>query len=118
MKQTDAIQYLKSYSVYRKFLHSQKYAKEYFDVDGTHEIVQKDECREKMNLIKALIDILAPSNEHTMLHLHYIKGIPVEKCAECMGVSTRTAYRMLNKGHKAICDLVSKKERSTDERAD
>ena len=47
LKKTDVIQHLKSYSVYRKMLHSQEYAKEYFDVDGTLEIVSKGECQEK-----------------------------------------------------------------------
>ena len=79
---------------------------------------QKANAKKKMNIIKSLIDILPPSNEHTLLHLHYIDGIPVEKCGECMGVSTRTAYRILNKGHDSILYLVNRKNRRlTDERS-
>lgn len=106
------IDLLKSYSKYKIFLHSQEFAKKYFDKFGTHKIVKNDEYEEKMHVIESLIELLAPSDEYTLLHLHYIKGVTVEKSAECMCVSERTAYRILKKAHKAICDMVSEHERS------
>ena len=118
MKETEIIELLKSYSVCKKFLDSQAYAKEYFDPDSTQKIDKKEVYEARIHAIESLIKLLEPSDEYTLLHLHYIKGVPIGKCAECMSVSCRTAFRKLNKAHKSIYELVSKKERSTDERAD
>lgn len=107
---------LKSYSVCEKFLHSQEYAKEFFDPWGTQKVGKKDTYEARMNVIESLIQALEPSDEYTLLHLHYIKGVPIEKCAECMCVSPRTAYRMLKKAHKTICDLISKKGEDNEQR--
>ena len=116
MKQNEVIDLLKSYLVCKRYLDSQAYAKEHFNPDDTQKIDEKEIYEARIHTIESLMQLLAPSDEYTVLRLHYAKGVPVEKCAECMGVSARTAYRMLNKGHKAICDLVSGKERATDER--
>ena len=109
MKETEIIDLLKSYSVCKKFLDSQAYAKEYFDPDGTQKIIKKEIYESRINAIESLIQLLEPSEEYTLLHLHYIKGITVEKCAESMNVSRRTAYRILKKAHESICDFINKK---------
>ena len=41
-----------------------------------------------------LIASLAPSREKLLLTLRYLRGLPVERAAERMGVSRRTAYRI------------------------
>lgn len=109
MKEIDIINLLKSYKVCKKFTASQEYAKRYFDPAGTQEIIKSEQCEARIHTIESLIQLLAPSEEYTILHLHYIKGIPVEKCAECMFISTRTAWRILGKAHKSIYEMVSKK---------
>lgn len=106
------IELLKSYSTCKKFLYSQGYAKEYFDADDTQDSATIKQYEARINVIESLIKLLAPSDEYTLLDLHYIKGIPVEKCAEAMQVSRRTAFRMLKKAHKTIYDTVSEYERS------
>ena len=111
MKEIDIKEFLKSYLVCERFLHSQKYAKEFFDPYDKQMVVEKQQYEARMDGCESLIQLLEPSDEYTLLHLHYIKGVPVEKCAESMCVSTRTAYRLLSKGHKQIYDLVSKKEK-------
>ena len=117
MKETDVIALLKQYPVCKKFLDSQAYAKEYFNPDSTQEIDEKERYEARIHAIESLIHLLEPSDEYTLLHLHYIKGICVEKCAECIGVSRRTAYRMLKKAHGRICDFINKKGKN-DERSD
>lgn len=109
MKESDTIDLLKSYAVCKKYIQSQEYAKEYFDTTGTQEIAKKEPYEARMHVIESLIQLLEPSDEYTLLHLHYINGVPIEKCAECMFVSRSTAFRMLHRAHKAICDLVNKK---------
>lgn len=100
---------LKSYSVCSTFLRSQEYAKEYFDPYDTQKLEKKALYTARMHAIEATISLLEPSAEYTLLHLHYIKGIPVEKCAECMLISRRTAFRMLKRAHKYLYELVNKK---------
>ena len=77
MKEIDIINLLKSYKVCKKFVQAQEYAKTYFDPIGTQEISKSEQCEARMNTIECLIQLLAPSEEYTLLHLHYIKGIPV-----------------------------------------
>ena len=109
MKENEVTELLKQYSVCKKFLDSQAYAKEYFNPDYSQKIDDKEIYEARVHTIESLIRLLEPSNEYTLLRLHYIKGIGVEKCAECMFISTRTAYRMLKKAHEKICDFVNKK---------
>ena len=109
MKESEIIEFLKQYSVCKKFLDSQAYAKEYFNPNSTQEIDEKERYEARIHAIESLIHLLEPSDEYTLLHLHYIKGIAVEKCAECIVVSRRTAYRMLKKAHGRLCDFINKK---------
>jgi len=108
MKETEIIELLKQYSVCKKFLDSHVYVKEYFDSDSSKDDKKKI-YEARIHAIESLIQLLEPSDEYTLLHLHYIKGLPVEKCAECMRVSQRTAFRMLKKAHVRICDFINKK---------
>lgn len=106
MKETDLVIFLKSYSVDKKFISSQKYAKEFFD-----KTLSVDDTRlGRMSVIEDLITLLNPSDEYTLLHLHYIKGLSTKKCAECMGISRSTAFRLLKKAHIALCEKLTKKE--------
>ena len=116
MTKTDLVSLLKSYPVDAKFIFSQKYAKEYFDKYGTLTLSGEDERLARMNVVESVIDLLKPSNEHTLLHLHYIKDITVEKCAESMGISRRTAFRLLNKAYKTIYEKITKKESDNEQR--
>lgn len=108
-KQIDLVELLKKYRVYKRFIDSEEYAKEYFDYYDTQQIDKKDQYEAKINVIESLISFLEPSDEYTLLYLHYIKGIGIEKCSECMYLSTRTAYRLLNKAHEKLFDFVNKK---------
>lgn len=56
--------------------------------------------------IEALIQLLKPSEERTILHLRYYERLGVEKCAERMYVSKSTAYRILKNAHKMLCEVM------------
>ena len=112
IKETDLVQFLESYATDKKFITAQKYAKEFFD-----KTLSVDDTRlARMSAIENLITLLNPSDEYTLLHLHYIKGLSVEKCAECMGISRSTAFRLKKKAHIALCEKLTKKESNQDER--
>lgn len=98
---SEVIELLKSYKIYEEQVFSEKYAKTFFDPYEKFQELDSVECQKKMNLIKSLIAGLAPSRFATILNLHYVNTLPVEKCAECMVLSKRTAYRLLNRAHIA-----------------
>lgn len=106
MTESELISILKSYKAYSGFLCAQQYATEYFNPNENITISDEAECREKMQLIEEIIKLLKPSEAYTLLHLHYIKNIPVEKCAECMNLSRSTAFRLLKKAHKEIYTML------------
>ena len=99
---------LSSYLPAQRLLRSQEYAKEFFDPDDNHEISHKTEIEEKLDLIESLVELLGVSDEYTVVHLHYIKGLSVDKCAESMCISRTTAYRLLGKAYKRIYDKLNK----------
>lgn len=117
MNENEVIELLKQYSMCKRFIDSQAYAKEYFNPHNTQQIDEKELYEARMHAIESLIQLLSPSDEYTILRLHYIKVLSVEKCAESMNLSRRTAYRMLKKAHLRLCDFINKKG-ATDERAD
>lgn len=110
MKETELISFLKSYAIDKKFIDAQKYAIEFLNEDGTMTPSVNDERLRRMKAVESLIELLNPSEEHTLLYLHYINNIPVERCAECMYIARATAFRLLRKAHKTLCVKITKKE--------
>lgn len=108
MKKSDLVTLLLSYSVCEKFIRSQEYAQDFFNPYDTQKVSKREQYEARMNAVESLIQLLEPSDEYTLLHLHYIKGIPVEKCAESMFISRSTAFRMLKRAHEQILNLVNK----------
>jgi predicted DNA-binding protein (UPF0251 family) len=108
MKYDKIKELLKQYLVCRRYLDSQEYAKEYFNPNDTQKIDEKEQYEARLHAIESLIQFLAPSNEYTLLRLHYCKGISIEKCAESMDISYRTAYRILENAYKKLSVLINK----------
>ena len=94
MKEVDTIELLKSYSVCKKFVQAQEYAKTYFDPTGTQKIAKKEQYEARMHVIESLIQLLEPSDEYTLLHLHYINGVPID--VVCRMYVYITQYRISN----------------------
>lgn len=94
--------YLKEYSLNRKLLMIGKYEEEYFG-GGNFSDFDKDMpseaplARAKMFDVRHFILSLDNSDEKIFLYFHYVKGEPVEKCAELLGISSRTAFRLKNR---------------------
>ena len=80
------------------------------------QIDEKEVYEARMHAIESLIQLLSPSDEYTLLRLHYIKGLSVEKSAESMNVSRRTAYRMLKNARLHLCDFINKKGADNEQR--
>lgn len=106
MKETDTtevVELLKSYKVYEHQLFAEKYARTFFfDPYATFHELSGEEYQMKMDYIKNLIAGLPVSNMRTLLNLHYINGLSVEKCAECLLISRSSVFRLLKRAHTAI----------------
>lgn len=96
----EVVTLLKSYATYERQFFAETYAKTFFC--GEFRELSGEECQEKIDFIKSLIDGLAPSNMATLLNLHYINKISIDKCAECMAISRSSAYRLLKRAHVAL----------------
>ena len=97
--QTEMDNYLKGYQLNRKLLRLDRYEKEYFAPDESdfEAFGEAPLARARMFEIRHFIMKMQNSNEKLILYYHYVKGQPIEKCAELFGVSRSTAFRMRNR---------------------
>lgn len=100
MRQIDVTKLLKYYSVCKRYIASHEYASYFIEENFTVE--QEDEHRKIIRIVESLIKSIAPSDEYTLLHLHYINGLPIEKCAESMGMARSTGFRLLKRAKDKI----------------
>lgn len=107
---------LKQYLICKRFIDTQAYEKEYCNLNDVQGFDEKTTYEAKMNAIESFMQLLAPSDEYTLLRLHYIRGVPIEKCAFLMYISRRTAFRMLKKAHLSLCDFMNKKGADDEQR--
>ncbi|MGN1047190.1 MAG: hypothetical protein ACI4QZ_01120 [Eubacteriales bacterium] len=93
--------FLESYETNRKMLSLMRYEKEYFGgeerdridcllVPGGDEVF----LRAKMYEVRRFVMSIEDSNVKLLLFYHYIRGIPVEKCAELLGIGRSSAFRL------------------------
>ena len=114
MTEIELTDLLKQHSVCKIYVNSQVYANNYFDTETS---AAKNIYEARLNVIESLVKLLEPSNEYTIMKLHYINRLSVNECAECMRISLRTGFRLLKNGRNKICKMVNEKG-ATDERAD
>ncbi|MBQ8140138.1 MAG: DUF1492 domain-containing protein [Clostridia bacterium] len=88
--------YLKGYQLNRKLLRLDRYEKEYFHTDegDVEAFGEAPLARARMFEIRHFIMEMRNCDEKLMLYYHYIKGESVERCAELLGISRSTAFRM------------------------
>ncbi len=92
-------EYLKGYSLNRKLVELEKYEKEYF---GRNESEWEQQelpadlplARVRMFEIRHFVMALPNCEEKLLLYYRYIKGESIENCAELLGVSRSTVYRI------------------------
>ena len=97
--------YLKGYRISGKLLRLERYEKEYFGVKDNCDFEAMGEAplaRARMYEIRHLINSLPNCGEKLLLYYHYIKGENVERCAELLGISRSSAFRMKKRGHEMV----------------
>lgn len=95
-------EYLENYRFGLKMVEINKYEKEYFrerdnrEDDGCGAFGEDDEAyiKAKMFEIKRFVTSLPPDDRKLFLYYHYIRCETVERCAELLKISRRSAYRL------------------------
>ena len=88
--------YLESYLIYAGMLAGNRYARTYLGelADGEKSAEDDPFLKAKMFSVRRFIMDLPDCREKMLLYYRYLHGHPVEKCADLMGVSRRTAFRI------------------------
>ena len=88
--------YLKTYSINLKLLRLDKYHREFFggDTDAADMLNEVPLARAKMFDVRHFILELDNSDEKLFLYYHYVKCESVARCAELLGISRRSGFRL------------------------
>ena len=101
--------FLKGYRTGAMFVRMDRYEKEYF---SRSERFEDDDmltygvplAKAEMFEVRHFILGLDNCEEKLFLYYRYVKKLSVEKCGELLGVSRRTAYRMLDRALRLAYD--------------
>ena len=109
-----ADEYLRGYQLNRKLLRLDRYEKEFFHTDESdiEAFGEAPIARARMFEIRHFIMGMENSNEKLLLYYHYIKGEPVERCGELLGVSRSTAFRMKAKALRLAAERIERRKTS------
>ena len=93
------INFLKGYALNRKLLVLDRYEKQYMRASCAEEMIISEVAfaRPRMYEIRNFIMSLENSDEKLLLYYHFIKGEPIEKCAELLGISRSSGFRLKNR---------------------
>ena len=91
--------YFKGYALNMKLLRLDRYERNYFGYKDCDESALGDMplARAKMFEVRHFIMEMKNSDEKLLLYYHYIRGEPVEKCAELLGISRSSGFRLKKK---------------------
>lgn len=94
--------FLRGYELNRKLLRLDKYERTYFGYKDGDESIFGDTplARAKMFEVRHFIMEMKNSDEKLLLYYHYVRGESVEKCAELLGISRSSGFRLKK---RALC---------------
>ena len=96
MSVAEAENYLKGYTLNKKLVYAERYEEEFGS--GTREDLELlgdiPLARARMFEIRHFIMDMPNSDEKLMLYYYYVKGEPVERCGELLGISRSSAFRL------------------------
>lgn len=89
------LRFLESYELYRQILGGNRRARAYFaSAEDQKSLADDALLKTRMMAIRNFIMTLPDCREKMLLYYRYLFGHSVERCAELMGVSRRTAFRI------------------------
>ena len=89
-------EYLKGYTFNRRLLQISRMEDQYFHI-GEREEVEPGEpplARARMFEIRHFIMGLPNGDEKMLLYYHYVRGETVDRCAQMLGISRASGFRM------------------------
>ena len=94
IRETD--DFLRGYCLNRKLLRLDKYERTYFGYEDSDESpsVEAPLAKARMFEVRQFIMSRKNSDEKLLLYYHYVRGESVEKCAELLGVSRSSGFRL------------------------
>lgn len=108
--------YLRSYSFYKKLLKLDRYEQEYFGASPMRERSIYEHHGEvslahaKMFEVRHFIMMMQNSDEKLLLYHHYLRGESVERCAELLGMSRSSAFRLKKRALTLAAEIYSQKK--------
>ena len=102
--------YLKTYGFYKKLLRLDRYEQEYFgrDSDRSGELSL---AHAKMFEVRHFIMMMQNCDEKLLLYHHYVKGESVERCAELLGISRSSGFRLKKRALTLATELFVQRKR-------
>ena len=105
----EAENYLSGYSLNRKLLRMDRYEREYYGSDESAELDRESPgevplARARMYEIRHFIMSLENCDEKLFLYYRYVKGETVERCAELLGISRASGFRMRKRALQLACE--------------
>ena len=113
--------FLCGYQVCADLLHLRRYerkrAKRFDEYSVGEDLLLGNEAcwRSRMAAVCALVGSMRNGREKLVLYYHYIRGESIERCADLLGFSRRTAYRVHQRGLLQISFLYQRKKKEIDE---
>lgn len=111
-KETRILSHLKSYRLYHRMLDGNRYARAFFEADDTEPKHLADDAllKARMMAIRRFVMTLPDCREKMLLYYRYLFGYSVEKCAELMDVSRRTAFRIADEAIRFAAENYDERE--------
>lgn len=103
--------YLKGYIMNQKLLKLDRYERTYLGYkDGEDSLpIDAPLARAKMFEVRHFIMDMRNGDEKLLLYYHYIRGESVEKCAELLGISRSSGFRLKK---RALIAAIDKKQQN------
>ena len=103
--------YLNGYRFSQKLLRLDRYEKQYFQSSEWEQESPGELplARARMFEIRHAIMAIPNCDEKLLLYYHYIKGEPVERCAELLGISRSSAFRMKKRALVLAAEHIGRK---------
>ena len=111
LKETQVLDFLEKYRLYRHMLDGNRRARTYFAVEEGQKSLSDDALlKARMMAIRRFVMTLPDCREKMLLYYRYLFGYSVERCAELMDVSRRTAFRIADEAIRFAAENYDERE--------
>ena len=111
-KELKILSYLESFRLYQRMLKGNRRARAFFEADREDGSSRTDDAllKARMMAVRRFVLTLPDCREKMLLYYRYLYGYSVEKCAELMDVSRRTAFRIADEAIRFAAENYDERE--------